>query len=337
MIEIPPQLRDLLRDGKAGFVLIGHSEPDGDCIGSQLALGRYLERKGRRVTLVSPGPFQRVELEPYRKHFSLHIPENIDRKNNIALVLDCSTLERIGHLAGELGDMKVVVIDHHSSGQSFGDIRYIDSSSPSVTLMILHLIETMGDTPTPEEAQILLFGLATDTGFFRHIEADRRWVFESIGRLSDYGASPKEVFRAMYGGRSLPSRQLLGLLLNRTSSFCEGRVLFTYETLEDLATYGIENRDSDVLYQQLQGVTDCEVVVFIREEEPNLCSVGLRSSSVVDVGSIALSFGGGGHARAAGFTWKGSRHDAEKTVLEVVFKTVRKENPAGCPPEEATT
>lgn len=323
MKEIPHQLSDILKSGES-FVLLGHSEPDGDCIGSQLALGRYLERKGKQVSLVSPGPFQRVELEAYKKDFRSHIPRELDKKKTIAVILDCSTLERIGHLADELGDMKVAVIDHHSSGRTFGDIRYIDPSSPSVTLMVLRLIEAMGDIPSPEEAQILLFGLATDTGFFRHIEGKKAWVFEAIGRLSEYGASPKQVFRSMYGGRSLLSRQLLGLLLSRTSSHCDGRVLFTYETLDDLTLYGKENRDSDVLYQQLQGVSNCEVVVFIREEEPGLCSVGLRSVSTVDVGKIALSFGGGGHALAAGFSWNGSRQSAEEAVMEVVYRDIKR-------------
>jgi phosphoesterase RecJ-like protein len=332
MKSIPHQLPELLLTGDT-FVLLGHSEPDGDCIGSQLALGKYLERKGKKVSLLSPGPFQRLELEEYKKNFHLHIPQDLDKNTAVAVILDCSTLERIGHLAEELGNMKTTVIDHHSSGRSFGDIRYIDPDSPSVTLMVLNLIESMGDTPTQEEAQILLFGLATDTGFFRHLEARRGWVFNAIGRLSDYGASPKEVFRSMYGGRSLLSRQLLGLLLSRTRAACKGRVLFTYETLEDLALYGLENRDSDALYQQLQGVSNCEVVIFIREEEPGLCSVGLRSISAVDVGHIALSFGGGGHALAAGFSWKGSRQEAEKAVMEKVYKTVEELGLAKCLPE----
>ncbi len=329
MNKIPQPLYNTLKEAET-FVLLGHSEPDGDCIGSQLALGKYLNRRGKKTFLVSPGPFQRLELEPYQSQFTLHIPEGLDPTTTVAIILDCSTMERIGHLAEELGGMKVLVIDHHSSGSPFGEVRYIDASAPSVTFMILELIESMGDTPTTEEAQILLFGLATDTGFFRHLGAYSRKVFEAIGRLSEYGASPKEVFRSMYGGRSLASRQFLGVLLSRTSSLCDGKVLFTYETLEDLEHYGIENRESDVLYQQLQGVIGCEAVVFIREETPETCSVGLRSNSSIDVGSIALSFGGGGHSLAAGFSWVGSRKTAEEAILKTMFEAVGDAGFASC-------
>jgi len=331
MKHISRQLLDSL-DQADVFIILGHKEPDGDCIGSQLALGRFLVRRGKEVHLVSPGPFQRVELEPWKDLFAPHIPEQIEPDKTSVIVVDCSTLERIDYLGAELSPLKLhtIVIDHHSSGTPFGDIRHIDPGAPSVTLMILDIIEALDDTPTEEEAEILLFGLATDTGFFRHLEADSREVFEAIGRLTAYGASPKAIYNRMYGGRSLESKRLLGVLLERTRSYCDGKLIVTYETLEELNTFGIENRDSDSLYQQLQGVLGTEAILFIREERPGLCSVGLRANGDVDVGKIALSFGGGGHSKAAGFSWEGDCRKTMETVLPAVTKAIREVSRSDC-------
>ena len=324
MKHIPQQLLDSFEQGDS-YIILGHREPDGDCIGSQLGLGRFLTRRGKQVHLVSPGPFQRVELEAWKDQFDAHIPTLTDPETTMVVVVDCSTLERIDYLAQELQplQLRTIVIDHHSSGTPFGNIRHIDPSAPSVTLMILDIIEAAGDTPTREEAEILLFGLATDTGFFRHIESGSRDTFEAVGRLTAYGASPKDIFGRMYGGRSLESKRLLGVLLERTSSHCGGKVILTYETLDELNRFGIENRDSDSLYQQLQGVSGVETIIFIREEKPGECSVGLRSNSTVDVGKIALRFGGGGHSKAAGFSLKGSCRETREAVLPFIQKAVQ--------------
>jgi phosphoesterase RecJ-like protein len=303
------------------FVLLGHEEPDGDCLGSQMALASFLGRSGGRggegaaTRLVSPGPFKRNEISHMAGHFSLHIPDDFRDASTLAVVLDCSTLDRIAHLADELGDAKVAVVDHHASGKSFGEIRYIDSDAPSVTYMIQKIMEAMEETPDTYEAELLLFGLATDTGYFRHLETRSAPVFRLAARLVDAGANPKRTHAGMYGGRKLEARRLLGRLLARTESYFDGRLLVTHETLEEKRSYGEENRDSDTLYQHLQGVENCEVVILVREEQPGECSVGLRSNNDIDVGKVAHSFGGGGHAKAAGFSRQGT---IEQTVEAVV-------------------
>ncbi len=321
MKRIPQTVLDALSRWD-NYILIGHREPDGDCISSQLALSLFLRRKSKTTYLVSPGPFQRPELNDLIHYFSAHVPSDIDRENTAVVILDCSTLDRISYLAEEIDGLPVIVIDHHSSGNPFGTCRFIDPQAPSVTTMILHIIEETGDTPNEEEAQILLFGLATDTGFFRHLGSHSGETFEAVARLTDAGANPNHIHRKMYGGRPLQSKQLLGLLMNRTRSFAGGKVLLTYETLKEQDTYGIENRDSDTLYQQLQSIQGCEIVALIREEKPGECSIGLRSNFYADVGKIALELGGGGHARAAGASWFGSREAAEEHIIPILTAAV---------------
>jgi phosphoesterase RecJ-like protein len=170
--------------------------------------------------------------------------------------------------------------------------------------------------PTQEEAQLLLFGLCTDTGFFRHVDVNGENIFLNAAGLIKAGASPKEAFKAQYGGKSFNSRILLGRILSRARMFCNGRLIITHENSDDISQLGIESRDSDILYQLLQAVAGVEAIAYIRQENPEKCSVGLRSRSLIDVGAIAESFGGGGHKNAAGCFIDGGIPAVEKIILD---------------------
>ena len=317
--DVPAELIQVLEE-RDSFLLIGHKNPDGDCLSSQLAFGNFLERIGKKVCLLSPGPFDRPEIEHQEKFFHPHVPENWKGIDPLVVVLDCSTLDRIGYLADEIKDLNIAVIDHHDSGLSFGDILFIRPEAPSVTFMIHKIIEAFAMEPTPKEAELLLFGIATDTGFFRHLEAGSEDLFHSVAKLTKCGASPKDTHSEMYGGRTLKSKKLMGRLLSRVRSELDGKLLITFETEEDLHEFGTVNRDSDALYQQLQGIKQVEAIILIRFESEDELSVGLRSKHYADIGAVAKSFGGGGHKKAAGFSWDGTAEEITEKLIEVFSK-----------------
>ena len=317
--NIPLKLKQKLEE-KDSFVLIGHTNPDGDCLSSQRALGSFLERRGGNVCLLSPGPFNRSEIENQEKYFLYHLPEKFKDMNTLVIVLDCSTIDRIGYLADEIQGMEVAVIDHHDSGKSFGDIQFIHPEAPSVTFLVHKLIESFDVKPNKKEAELLLFGIATDTGFFRHLESGSQEVFQSVAGLTECGASPKEAHTLMYGGRTLLSKQFMGELLSRTRSELEGKLIISFETEKDLKKYSKDNRDSDAFYQQVQGIKGVEAIALVRFESNLEISVGLRSRYYADVGAIAKSFGGGGHKKAAGFTWNGSAEEITDKLIKIFSK-----------------
>ena len=317
--DIPKDLKKILEE-RESFLLIGHKNPDGDCLSSQLALGSFLKRQGKRICLLSPGPFDRSEIEHQEKHFQAHIPQSWKNINPLVVVLDCSTIDRIGYLADEITGMDIAVIDHHDSGMSFGDIQFIEPEAPSVTFLIHKIIESFHMEPNSYEAELILFGIATDTGFFRHLESGSQELFHSVAKLTKCGASPKDTYAQMYGGRTLKSKQLAGRLLSRMTSQLEGKLILTFETKEDLFEFGIENRDSDLFYQQVQGIKDVEVIILIRFESISEISVGLRSRLFADVGAVAKTFGGGGHKKAAGFTWNGSTDEITEKLIKIFSK-----------------
>lgn len=298
------------------FFVFGHEDPDADCLGSQRGLGSWLTRRGAKVHLCSAGRWDRPEISGWQKFFTAQIPELEEGENALTVILDCSSFDRTGFAVEALPDAPVLVIDHHAAGSDFGDIRYVIPEIPSTTLLVQKIMEAAGDTPTPEEADMLFLGFCTDTGFFRHVEPGRAEPLELVSRLVEAGASPGATFRMLGGGRSLGSRKLLGRILERTEVFFDGRLAISWETWKDWKKLGAE-RDSDMLYQNLLSIRGVEAAAVIREQNDGLCVVGLRSITDLDVGNIARYFDGGGHKKAAGCTVSGDLNDVTDHLLQI--------------------
>jgi phosphoesterase RecJ-like protein len=315
--NVPGELIQFIKDGSK-FLVAGHKEPDGDCVGSQLALSSVLRRMGKEAVPCSAGPFQRTEVMPYAGRFTA-APGKKERENARVVIVDCSAPYRTGDLAPCLEGLPAAIIDHHAAGDhppsSAESPVFLDPGAPSVSFMILLLIEALGLRPTREEAELLLFGLCTDTGFFRHVDEGGSETFAAASRLIKAGASPKKAFQAIHGGKSLGSRILMGILLARVESFFDGRLLLSFEEYEETRRFGIEGRDSDSLYQLLQSVAGVEAIVIIRQETPDNCTVGFRSRDAVDVAAVAAAFGGGGHKNAAGLSVKGAIAELRPKIL----------------------
>jgi phosphoesterase RecJ-like protein len=293
-IPVPVELLDFIREGNA-FIVAGHEEPDGDCVGSQLAMTSVLRRMGKKAYPCSAGPFKRTEIKSFEKRF---VPVPPHSKDMRVLVMDCATRERVGNIP--IDGLPLAPVDHHVSGSPWGDVAYLDPSAASVTLMTAKIIHALGLAPTAEEAELLFFGLCTDTGFFRHLDSGSAETFEIAAALTAAGASPKKVFAAVNGGKSLNSRLLTGRVLAKTRSYYGGRLLISSETLEETERFGLESRDSDMIYQLLQSVDGVEAMVLIRQEKSEECTIGLRSRDRIDVAAVAKQFGGGGHKNASG-------------------------------------
>jgi len=326
--KVPDELVEYIKTG-SNFIIAGHVEPDGDCVGSQLALRSALLRMGKEAVVCASGPFKRTELRNCIEQFvTIPIDETKLFKSQgavKAIIVDCSGRGRTGELQDYLEKFPCAIIDHHAAvTHSLSTPEapvYINADMPSCTMLIFNLINALGLQLTKEEASMLLFGLCTDTGFFRHLTEENAVVFEAVAKMIHCGASPKETFNIMNGGKSLNSRILIGHILSRTESHFDGKLLISSETLEENDSFGYESRDSDSLYQSLLSVEGIEAAIIIRQESVDNCTVSLRSIDKVDVAQIAASFGGGGHKKAAGLTMKGEIPFVKQNMLEA-FKKV---------------
>jgi phosphoesterase RecJ-like protein len=315
---------DLLKylDKYDTYYILGHLEPDGDCIGSQTALGSFLRRRGKEVTLFNPGPFKRKEIILQSEEFLPRLTESQKARSAGVVVLDCAARDRIGSLWEDIAGRDIAVIDHHSSGEDdFGTVRYIDTAAPCVTLLVQKIIETLGDEPTLEEARHLFAGFATDTGFFRHLEVEAAESLAMVARLAAKGVSPRALYNRIYGSYSFESRQYIADAISTAERFFHGKLILVHELLDHARGFTEENRQTDTVYQLLLAIEGCEALAFIREEEPGKTSVSFRSVNTVNVGTLAREFGGGGHKNAAGFTTPLPYNEIRPQIL-VKFSTL---------------
>ena len=297
---MPAEIRPFIENHEH-FLVVGHLEPDGDFISSQILCSELLSALGKTTSLHSAGPFERTEIAAFSERFSTTVPRELLESEGTALVvLDCSGFDRLGSLGAQLEGLPCMVIDHHAAGTDFGDVRYVVPTSPATTMLVFSLFEEFEVVPSAEQARLLLFGLATDSGFFRHLRENSGETLRAVARLADLGTSPAEVFPLIYGGRRLENRKLLARMIESTESHLGDRILFATLTLDDKRSVSLYQQSDDDLYHLLQTVLGNEVVVLIKEEESGVHSVGLRSARL-DVGAVARSFGGGGHRCAAGF------------------------------------
>lgn len=320
MKKVPRQLIEFIENHEC-FYILGHREPDGDCVGSQLALASFLKSAGKRVHLLSSGPFTRFELLQYEHKFKTMAPPEPDYERAAALVLDCSSMSRIGSVAETMPEVPIAFIDHHASSEKPGSADFLDETASAVTVMVYQLMRAMNHTPTREEADWLFFGLCTDTGFFRHLDETGADTLEVAAQLVRLGASPKKTYYEMNGGKSLFSRKLLGEILMRIEPHYDGRLLVSYTTLDDQQKYGMASRDSDLLYQLIMCIAGCEACFLIKQEAENQCTVGFRSKEPINVAEIAAKFGGGGHKLAAGLSMPGTV-DSVMDALVAAFSAV---------------
>lgn len=290
------------------FIVIGHKEPDGDCISSCLGIAEILKHYNKQYQLLSAGPFKRTEIQKFEKQFTneMEFLSEEERKQTGLIICDCSEMHRLGEIEGDLKNLDTFVIDHHKTAEIPNNAEsIIYSNSPAASLLVQLLYENCVGKLTEKIAKILYFGLMTDTGFFRFLTNKDTETFLASARLVEAGANPRETYDEITSGKSYQSRKLLGVMLNHAETYLDGKLIVTYETLEDTKKYGQEGRDSDALYSALLAVKNVEAVVFVRQETDSNCTAGFRSKDRVDVSSVAAKFGGGGHKNASGLSTQG--------------------------------
>lgn len=313
MKNLPEALRAFLSD-YALYLIAGHSEPDGDCIASALALRSFLQRRGKEAVLLSAGPFNRTETREYAASFRDTLPENMPEQTAVVIV-DCSDAGRTGRIAAQIAGYPTAVIDHHATNSCAGEADFVDGSIPASALLVQHIIEEMSGGVTKQEAETLLFGVCTDTGFFRHLDNKSAETFAAVSRLVAAGADPKKTYAKIKNGKSFSSRLLIAAILSRMQQYYDGRLIVSFQTLAETEKYGNEARDSDSLYQMIQAIAGVEAIVVVKQETAETCSVGFRSLDKIDVSAVASAFGGGGHKQASGLNIAGR---AEELIPQFV-------------------
>ena len=290
------------------ILLASHSGPDGDAVSSLLALGLAIGKLGRKTTIYNASPIPAV----YRFLPSVErIVRHIKKANtyDLALVLDCGNLPRIGEAYSTVSQIPVVInIDHHISNTGFGDIQLVDPLACSTAEIVYRLIKAM-DVPIDNAMATSLYtGILTDTGSFRFSSTNQA-AFAISQEMAELGVEPHDVAQHVYGTYSLGRIKLLNLALDSIEISDNGKLSIMTVTGAMFAETRTQPEDADGMINYARRIEDVKVAALIHEQKNGTTNsngrcryhVSLRSDGSVDVAAIAGSFGGGGHASAAGF------------------------------------
>jgi len=299
-----------------------HVQPDGDSIGSTLAMVRALRQQGKEAVMVGVDPIPRIY------HFlpgwdTLFTPwEQVTGEWDLACFLDCGDLQRVGAAVPLVERCKRSLnIDHHVTNTGYGEYNYMDFSAAAVGELAYRLLRAMNLPIDTETALCLYTSLVTDTGGFRY-DSTGPATHRVAADLIELGARPYEVASAIWENESPSRLALLARALQTLRLEQGGKIAWMKVDRAMMAEAGASDDDVEGLVNYARSVEGVEVGVLIKEAADGRIRVNLRSRRTADVGAVALRFGGGGHARAAGCTLFVSMEEAIEQVLEAVKDVV---------------
>ncbi len=297
------------------FLLCGHIMPDGDSLGSMLALGKVLEQMGKQVTMVSfdPVPDNLTFLPGID---CLHTGQReFNQDFDVFMMLDCSSPDRLGPYYKMLQrELITVNIDHHPGNTIEAEYTYVDFQAAATGEIVYDMLLYLGANITTDVAACLYTAIITDTGSFRY-ENTTPTTHRRVADLMQCGIEPAKLNEFIYDQKSLPAILLLRAAL-QTMQFTKcKRVAWISVFRKDLAEAGACDEHAEGIINYPRSIKGVKIAILFRELEPGVFKVGFRSKGEVDVNRLASDFGGGGHVRASGSTLRGTYEDICNEVL----------------------
>ena len=318
MTNPPAELVDRIKHGHR-FVIASHQRPDGDAIGSSMAMALALQAIGKEATVVTDA-IPPVFLQPFPAVDAIRITPEISDRFDAALIMECSELSRTG--VKGLDRSPVMNIDHHPGNKGYGAINWVDESAAACGEMAFSLIEAVGAPLTSDVATHVYLAILTDTGSFHFSHLSPR-TYEIARRCVEAGADPHWIARTHYDSNSLARVRIFGAVMNGMVIVDEGRVALLSITREKMTDLGGTNDDLEGLINFPLTVKDIEAVAFFKEIGDDDWRVSMRSKGNVDTGTIARAHGGGGHTNASGCAARGPIDDVYKQFGELLTEAIR--------------
>lgn len=297
------------------FAVCGHVNPDGDCLGSQLALALALEQMGKRVVrlLVRDEPID-AGLRFLPGADALVPASSFEGSVQVFIALDVPLVSRIEAAAAiQDGAELKVTVDHHAVDSSMSDLNYVDPDAPATGLLVWDLIRCMDVTPSAEIATCCYTALMTDTGRFQY-QNTRSESFAAASEMVSAGASPAVCSREVYQRRSVSSLMLENRMLEHAICSASGSWVLSYLSLDDFSSCNAIKADAEPLVDILRSIDGVEVACILREHPENVRGSLRAKGDFLDVSLLARHIGGGGHKAAAGFTFERSLSEVRELM-----------------------
>ena len=308
--------------GHQTFCIVGHIRPDGDCIGSQLALAMALQNEGKQVVCWNEdaAPAKLKFLDPDGRFQKPRSGESFD----CVIAVDCASFERLGRAGACIGGRKLFInIDHHESNTRYADLNWVSAREPSSGELIYRLLKIARWPVTRPMADNLFTAISTDTGSFQY-PTTRPGTFHSAAELVTRGANLAKICDEVYQSYSLSRVRLLKHVYNKFRLAQNDRIAWFWLKQADFSRTGAVSNDSEGLIDHIRAIEPVVVACVFEELVPELTRVSLRSkSAAINVNEIAAQFGGGGHPAAAGARIAGRPLGVQRRVIAALKKAVQ--------------
>lgn len=312
-------LDEILKELKKAekIVVLTHESPDGDAIGSSLAMKLMLKELGKEADIIIPEYSRMFQFLPGSEEIKT---DSEIQKYDLAISLDCANLKRLAQNEYFEKAKKTIVIDHHGSNNMYGDLNYVNPVSPACCEILLGMTEYFDIKISKEIGMCIMTGIITDTGGFRHagITPD---TFEYTAELIRLGVDVPDIYKKTMRTKTKANFELTKRVIDRMELLEEGKVSFTYINTQDEIETGAEPGDHEGLVDIGKDIEGVKVSIFIRQkEQEDVYKVSLRSEDGINVSDICFVFGGGGHARAAGALIQGNVEQVKEKLMKEIKK-----------------
>lgn len=294
------------------FVISSHSRPDGDSIGSQLAMTYALREIGKDVTVVNADAAAPPLLQ-FPGVTQIRIADRAEGDFDASIIMECSDMARTG--VRGLDRSFVINIDHHPGNTAYGHLNWFDSSAAACAEMVFDLVVALGVPLTLEIATHVYLAILTDTGSFHYSSISPK-TFEISRMALEAGVDPVQVARTVYDSNNMGRLKLFGAVLSAMQIDRSGRIAIVYVDHEMARAAGGTYEDTEGLINLPLTVKEIQAVVFFKKAEGDEYRVSMRSKGDIDIGAVAKGFGGGGHKNAAGCTVNGRIDQLQKLFLD---------------------
>jgi len=295
--------------------IMGHVNPDGDCVGATLALALLLEKQGSHVKVLLKDVPDTYEYLPLGRYVQEEVPNEVD----LLITLDSGDRDRFGIYNELLSIAKTIVnIDHHISNPQYGDYNIVDGHMSSTC----ELLYTMMDDKSlcdKEIASCLYTGIIYDTGIFKHSNTTAH-THQVAGALIEYGINFSEIINTVFFYKSYKGLLVQKIAIERIEILEDNQISISYITVDDMKSLKAYKKHTESIVQMLNEIKGVRCAVFIYEIKSGIFKVSLRAKDTIDVCAVAKAFGGGGHIKAAGCTIESDIEDVKSKLLYEIKK-----------------
>ncbi|MGI6587788.1 MAG: DHH family phosphoesterase [Peptococcia bacterium] len=294
------------------IILLIHEKPDGDCLGSALALGHHLSSEGYHPVLYHPEPIPVCyDFLPGQDLIKIYREKELPKDRPI-IAVDCADPGRILYSLPQ--DVPIINIDHHSSNSYFGDFNLVNSEAAATGEIIFELLSETQKRISSPIATCLYVALSADTGSFRYSNTTAK-TFRIAGELLNLGANIELIRVHLFDRRPLTELLIIKLALAKVQFSLNGKIVWSVLSYPELSAHNLLNTDTESIISLLRSVEGVEAALVFKEIEREKVKISFRSKKVLDVNILANEFGGGGHPRAAGCSLEGNLKELTTKVI----------------------